>query len=203
MNELLIALLSLFVGIEAPEHPWLAEAWAEVDQVGSFEECEAEGYTHDVDVSEGFILWGFYARTIWKQGDVIVDTENVICMTLPEATNDAYPFWFTLVHELAHVYEKNLMAPTESRVWANRLDGCTWAEVMADVFAYTVIGSDPGFQIGAYYTDESDQCRLGDTPSQSMINYVGRQARARAGDGEVPPPAGWVSWLSNALRGLD
>ena len=192
MGEILFSLLALFVQLEAPEHPWMAEAWAEVDSVGSLNECAAAG--HEVDVPAGETLRGYHVHTAWDVAGVVTRTENVICLS-PQ--DDLYGFWFTFVHELAHVYQYERMADREARVWESRLTGCTWNEVMADVFAYTVLGWESPFADTVFYPREHHLCRLGDTPPDYMVEYVGRQARARAETVETVFP--WASWIRGVL----
>ena len=199
MNEILITLMALFVFAEAPEHPWMAEAWAEVDRIGSFESCTAEGIEPEGGIEPE--TGGYYQHTMWTRGGEVVRTENVICMRLPESAEDVHWFWFTVAHELAHVYDLEVLADRERRVWDRRLNGCHQPdEVMADVFAYSVVTLPRGWDIGLYYTREyrAGRCDepLWEQPSQSMVDFVGRAARGRweaEGLPQVHHPLGdWV-----------
>lgn len=214
MNELLFALISLFVVAEAPEHPWLAEAWAEVDEVGTLADCAKRGVTAGDRPHDGFVK-----ITYWRRGDVVERIDFTVCLRDPTRgfvgvnQNGTINWgadwldgelWFAVAHELAHVYDAAILADRERRVWDHRLEGCHEPdEVMADVFAYTVVDDGTAYRVGPYYERElrAGNCvrPLHEVPSESMDSFVGKAARERAGEGSYPDPILYF-WVWAALN---
>ena len=173
MTELLIALL---VTVSGPgwSAPWVADALAHTDRIGSFEQCDEWGIDRPT-VGKGRVLAGYHARTVStnrRTGEVVAVT-NTICMTGP-ATVGHETWWSLFAHELAHVYEKEALRGRERRAWERALRECPqpW-EVAADVWAYSVTG-----HLGDWWRAQASECGYGTRPPDYMVRYVGRGARS-------------------------